>query len=82
MNEALPNAFVSGYVHLAKLPCFSCDGTGMVQGYLCGLCLGSANYTAGCGGAAEVDVNHFSLSHCVRCGFVPNEEVTAKEAWQ
>ena len=66
-----------GYRHKATLPCRSCKGTGRVQGSTCAVCDGGRTVEAGCGGAAEVDLNHPTMTYCFPCGhYVPSEEVT------
>ena len=74
--ETIPSRWTRGYVHSARLVCFSCDGSGQVEGYTCGVCVGAGTYQAGCGGAAELDEEHPAIgANCFRCGMVASEEV-------
>jgi hypothetical protein len=81
MND-IPSIFVGGYVHAAKLPCPSCRGMGMIDGFPCAICIvdgiGSGAYTVKCGGVVTIDMNHPGLgAECLSCGKqVPIEQVT------
>ena len=82
-DPTLPNAFVKGLKHLARLTCDQCEGHGFIDyesGDVlvkanCRACAGTGSYEVGCGGAAERDINH-GLSYCISEGmFVPLREV-------
>ena len=82
-DPTLPNAFVTGLQHLARLTCDQCEGHGFIDyesGDVlvkanCRACDGTGSYEVGCGGAAERDINH-SLAYCISEGyFVPLREV-------
>ncbi len=76
-GEDVKSEFVVGYVHLARVKCWSCEGHGKVEGYPCGVCEGAGDFEKGCGGAAEVDTAHVGMgAYCLSEGrFVPGEEV-------
>ena len=57
----LPNNFVGGYRHHARLNCPSCNGLG------CGWCRGTGSAEVGCGGAVEADRNHPGMVYCFGC---------------
>lgn len=77
MNDT-PSAWSSGYVHRATLVCPSCDGSGMVQSFVCGACFGKGEYAVTCGSAAEMDLEHPALGgYCLsEQRTVPIEELT------
>ena len=78
MNDDIPSVWTGGYVHRASLVCSSCDGSGMVDKFVCGACLGAGKYSVLCGGAAELDVSHPALgAYCLaEQRTIPAEEVT------
>jgi hypothetical protein len=85
IDDTVPSIFKAGFVHRAKVRCYSCGGQGTVQGYPCGICCvheggvpkpGAGDVSVGCGGEAEIDM-HYGTAYCKGCGrFVPREEVT------
>ena len=79
MNNT-PSVWAGGYTHRATLTCQSCDGSGMVESFVCGACRGKGEYTITCGGAAEMDLQHPALgAYCLaEQRAVPLEEVTAQ----
>ena len=78
MNEDIPSKWQAGYTHRAEIECWSCDGTGEVQGYRCGICNGKKVLKVGCGGAAEVDPLHAAIgAYCLKEQMtVPMEDVS------
>ena len=78
MSEATPSHWAQGYVHRATLVCPSCDGSGLVDSFVCGACVGAGKYSVICGGAAEMDLEHPALgAYCIaEQRVVPLEEVT------
>lgn len=75
------------FVHFAVLNCPSCDGTGYVDGALCGFCVyreGDSlrtrrTFEVGCKGQAELVAG--TLANCLSCGGVKREELSRpKEA--
>ena len=78
MNEDTPSHWTPGYVHRATLACPSCEGSGRVDSFVCGACLGAGKYSVICGGPAEMDLQHPALgAYCIsEQRVVPLEEVT------
>ena len=82
LDDTVKSVFTGGYVHRATVRCWSCGGSGVVQGYPCGICIvsvgdakGVGAFEAGCGGPAEMD-EHYGSAYCQAEGrFVPREEV-------
>ncbi len=76
-NADIPSRFsvMGAYEHYAEIRCWSCDGAGTVQGYVCGICLRKGTFTVGCGGRGELDDKHTALGGwCEQCGNKPYEE--------
>lgn len=77
MVDDLPNHWADVGRHHARVRCTSCDGTGKVEGFLCGLCLGEREGDIGCGGTVEEDLNHPGFTYCKQCRHtIAAEEVT------